>query len=118
MNDLKQLAAITALNAMMDKGWLDICTIDQVANMMGVNPKGGAYSILRPLHCVHFDKMPAELRKELPNLIRQCLAAEPTFQFELPRGRAVSTVAISSPAENQERGILARLVSRISEGRS
>lgn len=31
MDDLKRLAAATALNEMFRKGWLSICAIDKVA---------------------------------------------------------------------------------------
>ncbi len=79
--DLKTLSALTALNHMMEKGWFDICTIDSVATMLGRNPKGEAYDTLRPLHCVHFEKMPRELRDAIPGLIQQCLGVEPIFKF-------------------------------------
>jgi hypothetical protein len=84
MTDAKQLIAITALNKMMAQGHFNICTIDSVAEMLGVNPKGEAYRMLRPLHCVNFSDMPQELRTLVPALIKQCLAVEPTYQFTLP----------------------------------
>lgn len=89
-NDLKMMAAITALNAMMQKGWLSMSTIDRVGEMLSINPKGEAYRILAPLHCVDFDKMPRELVEQIPMLIQQCLSVTPTFQFKLP--------AIAAPA--------------------
>ena len=69
--DLKELAAVAALNAMMAKGWMDICTIRSVAEMLGRDPRGDAFGILRSLHCIHFDKMPPALREEIPRLIEQ-----------------------------------------------
>lgn len=109
MDDLKQLSAITALNAMMEKGWFDICAIDSIGTMLGIDPKQcEAYRILRPLHCVHFNKMPDELRKAIPGLIRQCLSVEPTFRFEQPTPAPSTAVVISVEAEQrqQRRGLL------------
>lgn len=81
MDNLKQVVALTSLNDMMRKGYMSICVIDSVGEMLGINPKCEAYSILRPLHCVNFDKMPKELAATIPGLIQQCLSVEPTFQF-------------------------------------
>lgn len=82
MSDLKALAAVAALNEMFCKGYLSICTIDTIGKMLGRNPKGEAYDILHSLHCVHFDRMPKDLRDSIPGLIRQCLDVEPIYQFE------------------------------------
>lgn len=73
---LAQLAAATALAHMMDKGWLDICTIDKCAKLLGRIPEIDAYRILSPLHCVNFNIMPDELRAAVPGLIARCLAIE------------------------------------------
>lgn len=82
MNKLKELAAITALNHMMKGGHFSICTVDSVAEMLGVNCRGmEAYAILRTVHCIDFGKMPPELREAVPQLIRQCLNRGPEFQF-------------------------------------
>ena len=83
---LKELAAITALNNMLAKGWMDICTIRSVAEMLGRDPRGDALEILRSLHCINFNQMPKELRDEIPRLIEQCLNCAPTHRFtEAPR---------------------------------
>ena len=82
MSDLKQQIALTSLNNMMDKGYFDICTVDSVAELLGVNAKGDAYSMLRPLHCVHWDKMPPEVREAVPGLIQECLGVAPVFKFK------------------------------------
>ena len=90
MHELKELAAITALNQMMKGGHFSICTIDNVANMLGVNCRGmEAYTILSTLHCVDFGKMPPELREAIPQLIRQCLNRGPEFQFASLRKEVV-----------------------------
>lgn len=78
---VKQLAAMAALNSMLSKGYLDICTIDKIAEMINMNCKCEAYTILRTLHCVDFAKMPRELRQSIPSLIKQCLGMEPIFQY-------------------------------------
>jgi hypothetical protein len=81
--DLQQLAALAALNKMMAGGYFDICTIDKIAKMFGVMPEQEAYTSLRALHCVHFDKMPRELYASIPALIQQALNGCQVFQFDL-----------------------------------
>lgn len=78
---LRELSALTALNAMMEGTYFSICVIDSVAEMLKRSPRGEAYSILKPLHCVRFDKMPKELRDLLPSLIGECLGTPMIYQF-------------------------------------
>ena len=82
MDNLKQKIALTALNEMFAKGHFCICTINKVAELLDVNPKGKAYSMLSPLHCINFDKMPADVREAIPGLIQECLGGDPVFRFE------------------------------------
>lgn len=92
MSDLKQLAAIAALNKMMSGGYVSISTIRTIAEMLSINPKGEAFSILETLHCVNFDKMPAELRDAVPGLIKQILNIEATYQFKTLENPSVVVV--------------------------
>jgi hypothetical protein len=83
MDNIQEMAAMTALNKMFKKGYFDICTIDSVADIMKVNTRGGReYTILRALHCVDYKDMPKELYDELPQLIQSCLGISPIFEFE------------------------------------
>lgn len=82
MQNLKTLAAVTALNVMMQKNYFSICAIDSVAKMLGVNPKSEAYDILLTLHCVDWDKMPKELKDAVPELIKECLGIVLTYQLK------------------------------------
>jgi hypothetical protein len=106
MADLKHLSALTALNAMMAKGYFDICTVDSVAELLGVSVRGSdAYKTLRPLHCVHWPQMPQELREAVPGLIQECLGVEPAFQFKTLQPGVIEV----RPAEPR-RGSLLRLL--------
>mgnify|MGYP003575110064 CR=1 FL=1 len=80
--DLKQLAAVTALNEMMAGSHFSICTIDRIATMLSVNVKGEAYEVLHTLHCINWAKMPQELREAVPGLIKECLGFAPVYQFK------------------------------------
>lgn len=84
MEDLKKLAAITALNKMLSDGYFSICTIDTIAKMLAVTPPSQPYSILHTLHCVKYADMPPEIKAALPDLIRQCLDLAPDFRFGQP----------------------------------
>lgn len=61
MTDLKMLAAQAALQKMFDQDYFSICTIDNIAKMMGVKPNREAYQILHTLHCVDYNQMPPAL---------------------------------------------------------
>lgn len=73
VNDTTRLAAGTALAHMFAQGYFSISTIDNIAKTFGVTCERKAYGTLHLLHCVHYNEMPAELLKELPGLIAQCL---------------------------------------------
>lgn len=99
------MVALTALNSMMDKGYMDICCVDSVGALMGVKPSAHeSYALLRPLHCVHFDKMPAALREAIPSLVQDCLGVSPTYRFKSARPQAIE---VNDPAPSK--GILRRL---------
>jgi hypothetical protein len=90
----------------MAKTYFDICTIDSVADLLGVQCKGGeAYKTLRPLHCVQWQQMPDELRREVPGLIQQCLGIEPQFQFKTARAEVIELVT-PEPASPKRTGLL------------
>lgn len=95
--DLRELAAITALNEMMAKPYFSICTIDTVGKLLDRNPAGDAYNILHSLHCVHFDRMPKELRDAIPALIEQCLNCAPIRDGQ--RHRVIDITSPAAPAE-------------------
>lgn len=105
---LRRLSAETALNNMMEGRYFDICTIDKVAAVLNVQPEGDAYKILRPLHCVDWAKMPAELRDAVPGLIEKCLGVAPTYRFKLPR--EASVIVDITPARQPERRGFLRLL--------
>lgn len=82
MEELKKMAALTALNDMMARGRFDICAIRSIAEMFNIKPAGEAYVILQPLHMIYFDKMPAALRDAIPDLVQQVLGVAPVYQFK------------------------------------
>lgn len=103
MEELKKMSAMVALNDMMSKGRFDICTIDSIGAMMNIKPSGEAYTLLRPLHCIYFDKMPTELRDAIPGLIQQVLGISPAYQFKTMDKQVIDV----SPPE--KKGVLHRL---------
>lgn len=105
MSDLRHLSALTSLNNMMAKGYFDICTVDGVADLLELSVKATqAYKILRPLHCVHWEKMPTELRDAVPGLIQECLGVAPAFQFKTLRQEVIEVT--SEEAKPAKRGFL------------
>lgn len=82
MDNIQEIAAMAALNHMFKQGYMSICTIDNIAKLMNVDPRGKAYNVLSTLHCVDFSEMPKELRDVVPDLIRECLSLNPIYEFE------------------------------------
>ena len=113
MTDLKRMAALTSLNSMLTKGYVCICTIDTIAKMLGVQPPAEPHSILRSIHCVNFAMMPPELRQAVPDLIRQCLDVEPTYQFPAPKPAiSAADLIVHEHSASPERGLLGRLLGK------
>lgn len=81
MNELKKLAALTALNNLLAERSFNICALDRVASMLNIQPGGDSYKLLTTLHCINYDKMPKELRDAIPGLIEEILGVAPVFQF-------------------------------------
>jgi hypothetical protein len=96
MDDLKQQAAIAALNKMMSQGHFSICTIDTIAKMLGITPEPESYAVLRTLHCVDYTAMPRDLYASLPNIIQTALSGHQVFQFAL-RSPPATQLALIQP---------------------
>ncbi|WP_440466932.1 hypothetical protein ACKI1H_27280 [Pseudomonas sp. YH-1] len=71
--DVKILAAEAALRKMLQGGHFDICCIKNVADMLEIIPDRETMNILKTLHCVDYNQMPAGLLAELPTLIHRVL---------------------------------------------
>ena len=108
VDDVKHVAAVTALNHMMKKGWVDVCCIDSVAKILGVAPNRAAREVLHALHCVNFGDMPQQLRDSIPDLVSECLGVPPTYLFTTLRRVETATAR----PEEQTGGGLIRLLSR------
>jgi hypothetical protein len=99
MDDIKQLAAITALNKMMSEGHFSICTIDTITKMLGITPEPEAYAVLRTLHCIDYTAMPRDLYARLPDLIQAALSGHQVFQFALRAPASQQITLIQPPAK-------------------
>lgn len=73
IDQITTMTVQTALLAMFRKGWLDICTIDKCAKLMGIVKGGQAYELLSALHCVNFTDMPRDLAEAVPGMIGEVL---------------------------------------------
>jgi len=90
MSHLQVTIARVALEKMLTGASFSICTITDIGEMLHINPRGTqAFKMLKPLHCMDYSDMPAEVREAIPGLIRDAFAGE---QF----GGIFRSVAIGS----------------------
>ncbi len=55
-------------------GWFSICPLNDVQEILGAPFMGNdAYRLLDSYHCVNYFSIPREIRKRLPELIREAL---------------------------------------------
>jgi len=112
MDDLKAIAALTALNEMFEGAHFSICTIDKVAKLLGVHPEVEAYNTLHALHCIHWNRMPRELRDRVPALIQQALGqGHAAFKFDL-REQQNTSLQLLDANKHTRRPLLQRLFAR------
>lgn len=116
MNDTSTISALdqafieTAMRHMFDRGWFDVCTIDNIVKMRGCHPDPEAYKRLHLLHCVHWNTMPPAVLEALPDLIQRVIGGD-AFNFEdLVRPKPPTQTIDITPAK-RPRGLL-RLLSR------
>ena len=109
MADLKQQAAVVALNKMMAGGHFNVCTVREIAEMFGVMPDPEPMGVLKTLHCVDFNKMPRELYASLPALIQAALSGAKAFQFDLRVGPEMPMLPMV--IDQPRRGLLRRIFS-------
>jgi len=68
-----------ALNNLFTERSFNICTLDQIGTMLGINPEQHPnYKLLRPLHCVAYADMSPAILQELQQRVAECL--RPQFQ--------------------------------------
>ncbi len=73
---LSALVCVTSLKNMLSKGYLSICTIENILDITHGIPNGEDMRLLRALHCVSFSDMPPELLRGLPLIIKRVLGSE------------------------------------------
>lgn len=85
VTDLQKEIAITAINTMMKRSFFSICAIDKAAKVLGMTMhRGPAYNALHALHCVDFADMSPNVRRAIPEMIKECFSESDVFQFPLP----------------------------------
>lgn len=73
--EVKQLVVLTATKKLFTKSFFDISKLHDIAELIDAPTKGGAWDMLRPLHCVDYADMPPILREAIPHLVNECLTA-------------------------------------------
>lgn len=93
VTDLQKEIAITAINTMMKRSFFSICAIDKAAKILGMNVQHSpAYNALHALHCVDFADMSSNVRRAIPEMIKECFLESDVFQFPLPNTKPAVSV--------------------------
>jgi len=64
---------MAALDDLFHKDWFDVCNLKNVMEICNAPRSSEAYKLLNALHCVHYSRMPADLRDRIPHLVNECL---------------------------------------------
>ncbi len=72
--DTKRMVVQTAVTNLFEQQYFNICSIDKILKILEARQGGRAYELLHALHCIHYDKMPQELRNRIPYLVNECLS--------------------------------------------
>lgn len=84
MNPQAEIAKV-ALENMFAKQYFDICALDGLGDMMGVNvQQHHKYPELRALHCVHYNKMSPQLKAYVRNTVLEILSMESILYMAPP----------------------------------
>lgn len=65
MDKFQQQAITIALREMFEGAYFSISTINQCLKIANSIPPAADYEALSALHCVHWDKMPADFRQQV-----------------------------------------------------
>jgi hypothetical protein len=65
--------------------------------------------MLRPLHCVDWQKMPKALRDRVPGLIQQALLGDERFRFELAPRNQSRALQVIDGSPHTRRPLLKRM---------
>lgn len=71
--ETKRLVVHAAVTNLFERDWFSISDLKEIMELIGARRGGEAYQMLHALHCVHYSKMPPELRARIPELVNECL---------------------------------------------
>lgn len=80
MPETKRLVVQTAVTQLFERKWFSISELNEIMELIGARTGGEAHQMLHALHCVHYDKMPPDLRARVPHLVNECLRQKDNVQ--------------------------------------
>lgn len=80
MPETKRLVVQTAVTQLFERKWFSISDLAEIMDLIGARKGSPAYDMLHALHCVHYDKMPPDLRARIPQLVNECLRERDNVQ--------------------------------------
>ena len=72
---MRQLVVQTAAQKLFTEKHFSICTLRDIATLTHARQSGPAWDMLHALHCVDYNKMPPELRAQIPALVNEVLTS-------------------------------------------
>ncbi len=76
-DEFGMLALKQAVNKLFQERHFSICTLDNIADMMGVSPNRKIYNQLRAFHCVDYGSMDNRTKELLQQKVVECLRGDP-----------------------------------------
>lgn len=78
--ETRRLVVTAALDDLFRKEWFDVCNLDKVMKICNAPRGSEAHQLLDALHCVHYGRMPPDLRARIPHLVNECLCPPEAVQ--------------------------------------
>lgn len=106
LDPFQRACAETEMEKLINGKWFDICSLDNLGKMLGINPERHPnYKFLRGLHCVHYADMKPDVRNNIVPAIMECLRPDMNYDAKQILGAITAEGRNFTPIEDKPLGI-------------